>query len=274
MTKHELWLWVFAVSCSAAITSPAHAGCFDPRSVIKVMRSPAPHGPVILAHRGLWLKKVATTGNLPENSIASLNAAEIAGSPTDLKHCIEAVEMDIKTTKDNVAVISHDFNLGGATTIPRNNFSAYTNTGDNPRVDAVNFDRFNEIFLRDGRYFSAPSTLIATSFKNILDYYYYSRSSSVIALDIKTKNDAIAVAKILSEDDRDFSHGKTEKLKASDFVIFKLNATIWPDGGEYIQDMKMAGVDTPPMVIVIYTTNMESALGCVCICRISMRREF
>jgi len=62
----------------------------------------------VLAHRGLW-GNFSGDACLPENSRASLQKAD--------DECMDAVELDVKMTKEGVPVLMHDFNLGRTTNV-------------------------------------------------------------------------------------------------------------------------------------------------------------
>ena len=237
-----------ALSAVAVLVSPAHAGCYDPRKVIKAMATIESRGtsPVVIALRGIWRGEGSSVRH-PENSTSSLLAADNA--------CVEAVEMDVKSLDGGTPVIMHDFNMGGATDIWRqylngNRYDPVTNKGTNPQVIKISPTRFilSHLLVKRGR--PEVSDEQPPTVKDLYDFYYENRLSTVMVLDIKSQQAAIAIAKILDADARDYSFG-TQKipLRARDITVFKINATVWPNGVWYINDMMRKGVSNPPAVI-------------------------
>jgi glycerophosphoryl diester phosphodiesterase len=92
---HNLARW-----CSFLGVLTFGAGCAHAESVAQWLAHP--QRPGVVAHRGCW-------GPAPENSLASLEACFGLGT--------EAVEGDLRTTKDGVLVILHDETLDRTTNL-------------------------------------------------------------------------------------------------------------------------------------------------------------
>ena len=267
---------------------PIQIHYYDPREVIKAMATPDKNfNPVVLAHRGLWQKRNRETIDplAPENSYSALKLADENG--------IEAVELDAKSTcelnqrdshcastaastnRPGTPVVMHDFNLGGTTNIAIMNrsgvveFNPYLNNSNeynNPTVASVDNDTFKKLQLRKSRTSAIIKTAggissePAISVEQIYRNYYEDKLSTVIVWDIKTDKDAIGIAKVLENLGLDYSHGTIKGgLSARDITIFKVNATIYPKG-DYLQQMRDAGIENPPKAMPIYTTNMETVI--------------
>ena len=93
----------------------------------------------ISAHRGLHYNEPS----FPENSLAAIKNAHDKG--------FESVELDIKLTKDNVPILSHDNNLARMT---YNEFNPFNAGNDNPNpslfpdVSSLNFAAVKDLRLR------------------------------------------------------------------------------------------------------------------------------
>ena len=107
--------------CVAQTCSPS---TWSPALVVSTFGSPPQTLTGVVAHRGLWY-------NVPENSLPAMVVAHNDG--------IEAVEIDIRETQDNVPVAVHDWALG-----------RITNTGGD--IYATSLSTFLQSYLkmRDG----------------------------------------------------------------------------------------------------------------------------
>jgi glycerophosphoryl diester phosphodiesterase len=257
--NHANVRWALACALFSLHAVAAHAGCYEPRRVIQAIATPDEHGinPVVIAHRGWWLAETGNTVVAPENSLAALQKADSA--------CIEAVELDVKSLADGTPVVMHDFTLGGTTNIgdlkgqPR--FDPFTNTGYNPLLSSTSLSDFRALTLKRSRTTQQLGRGSPPTIKDVYDYYYQHRMSTVLVWDVKTAQAAIAIGKLIDADRRDYSHGTTHpSLSAAELTVLKINATVYPNGDDYADDMKTNGINRPPKVIPIYTTNMEKQL--------------
>jgi glycerophosphoryl diester phosphodiesterase len=258
--NHANFRWALACAFFSLHAVSAYAGCYEPRRVIQAIATPDEHGinPVVIAHRGLWLAETGNTVLAPENSLSALQNADSA--------CIEAVELDVKSLADGTPVVMHDFTLGGMTNIgdlkgqPR--FDPFTNAGYNPQLSSTSLSDFRALTLKRSRTTQDLGRGSPPTIKDVYDYYYQHRLSTVLVWDVKTKQAAIAIAQLIDADHRDYSHGTTHpSLSAAELTVLKINATVYPHGEDYANDMKSNGITHPPKVIPIYTTNMEKLLN-------------
>lgn len=255
--------WIMVAICAVAVSNQANAStnnCFDPTRVIEAMAELDTHGinPVVIAHRGVWQPSTASSLTIwPENSGESLLAADRA--------CVEAVELDLKSIADGTPVVMHDFNVGGTTDygdiVGQSLYDPLTNKGLNPTVASLSLDDFRKLHLREDRLRGASRQIPTSTVRDIYDQYYSNRMSTVLVWDIKTTADAIALAKVIDNDPRDYAHGTMPReIRAADITVFKINATVYPYGAWYVNDMMAAGISRIPKVMPIYTTNMEGDL--------------
>ncbi|MGY3876507.1 glycerophosphodiester phosphodiesterase family protein [Aeromonas enteropelogenes] len=241
-----IWKWVVAVTIISLVNT-VHAGCFNANLVNKAIKETvgSTFQPIVIAHRGLWAKEGSNDN--PENSLIALKSADRA--------CIEAVELDVKATQDGVPFLMHDFNLGRTTNvydeIGGDKFNPENNSGANPQASTLNWETVNKLKLLSPDRSEITEEKVA-SIKEVYDYYFDQRMTTLLVFDIKTQESAIAIAKLLNEDTRDYGNG----LTASDFTIFKLNATIYPFPEQFVNDLQKNNITIQPMVMAIYTTNM------------------
>lgn len=96
---------VFAILCS----DPAHACDTTQRRLGQIVGYYQTDDVMILAHRGYWsgYNSNVTKRWIPENSYPAIQSANDV--------CMDGVEVDVKTSRDNVSYVIHDFNLGRTT---------------------------------------------------------------------------------------------------------------------------------------------------------------
>ncbi|CCN69610.1 glycerophosphodiester phosphodiesterase family protein [Vibrio nigripulchritudo] len=240
------WKWI-AAAAILGMANTAYAGCFNPKLVTQALKETVgtTHKPIVVAHRGLWAGD--KTNSLPENSLSALKAAD--------RKCIEAVELDVRKTQDNVPFLMHDFTLGRTTNayevLGGPKFIPEKNTGTNPKSGDLPWATIKNLKLLSPDRNSVTAEKVV-SIKEVYDYYYEQRMSTVLVFDIKSKESAIAIAKLIDEDTRDYGAG----IKASDITIFKIKATMYPFPNEFVQDLNQHNIAVQPMVMPIYTTNM------------------
>lgn len=240
------WKWLAAIAIFG-FANTAYAGCFNPKLVTQALKETVgtTHKPIVVAHRGLWAGD--KTNSIPENSLSALKAAD--------RKCIEAVELDVRKTKDGVPVLMHDFTLGRTTNVYEVlggvKFNPESNTGENPNVATLTWDAIKGLKLLspDRKSVSAEKLV---SIKDVYDYYFEQRMSTLLVFDIKSKESAIAIAKLINEDKRDYGAG----IKASDITVFKIKATMYPFPNEFVSELAQNNISVKPMVMPIYTTNM------------------
>ncbi|RBM33502.1 glycerophosphodiester phosphodiesterase family protein [Vibrio tarriae] len=240
------WKWI-AATAIFSLANTAYAGCFNPKLVTQALKETVgiTHKPIVIAHRGLWAGD--ETNNNPENSLSALKAAD--------RECIEAVELDVRKTKDGVPFLMHDFTLGRTTNayeiLGGTKFNPEKNTGTNPNSSTLPWDTIKNLKLLNPDRKSVSSEKVV-SIKEVYDHYFDNRMSTLLIFDIKSKESAIAIAKLINEDTRDYGSG----IKASDLTIFKIKATMYPFPDEFVNDLRQNNIAVQPMVMPIYTTNM------------------
>lgn len=240
------WKWL-AAAAIFGFANTAYAGCFNPKLVTEALKGTVgkTHKPIVVAHRGLWAGD--QTNSIPENSLSALKAAD--------RGCIEAVELDVRKTKDGIPFLMHDFTLGRTTNayevLGGPKFIPEKNTGTNPNSATLPWDTITKLKLLspDRKSVSAEKVV---SIKEVYDYYFEQRMSTLLVFDIKSKESAIAIAKLINDDTRDYGAG----IKASDLTIFKIKATMYPFPDEFVSDLSQNNITVQPMVMPIYTTNM------------------
>ncbi|NUX59517.1 glycerophosphodiester phosphodiesterase family protein [Paraburkholderia youngii] len=190
----------------------------------------------VIAHRGLWGES-APNPRTPENSLASLQAADDA--------CIDAVELDVKMTKDGIPVIMHDYNLGRTTDIynfigDKTQYDPILNTGSNPAVNTVPWETVQRLHLL------TPSRDSATDYTvpdvtAVFSYWKDHHLTIPLIFDAKTKDAVHAIDVRAREQFGD---------RARDIVAVKVNATLYPTYASFSNDA------TAIRAIPVYTTNM------------------
>jgi len=234
--KRKLLLFLGLIGLSI-LSTPVFAGCYDPRSVIAVAKTPTKHTPVIAMHRGLW----GDNNRLPENSIDAFIAAD--------RMCIEAIETDVRLTKDNVPVLLHDSAYGRTTDIfqyapPGDHpYIPETNTGYNKLVEELAWDdkvrpvsRLNLLIKPNTSQDLDPNNTTAFPVETVESFYqkyYENRLSVVVFLEVKDAAAFPIVMKQLYSDRRDYNHGLGTKMYATDFTVLKFSVMSYPTPKEY-----------------------------------------
>ncbi|WP_392396149.1 glycerophosphodiester phosphodiesterase family protein [Paraburkholderia caledonica] len=193
------------------------------------------HQVSVLAHRGLW-GRYAPDESTPENSRASLQAADDA--------CMDAVELDVKTTREGVPIIMHDFNLGRTTDVFnffRNGtkYNPISNTGTNPAVSSVSWQDIQRMHLL------TPSRNLTTGYfvpdvEGVLNYWVQNGLNTPIIFDTKTADAVRAINRVAE------GHFSSPQQ----VVAVKVNATLYPT-------YRAFRADAPSILgIPVFTTNM------------------
>lgn len=190
---------------------------------------------LVLAHRGLWDDKV------PENSREALRQAQNA--------CMDGVEFDIKVTKDGVALLMHDFNLGRTTDVNAAlggaRYNPYNNTGTNPSVSSLNWNQISGLNLltKDRR---GVTNQRVPALSDVFDYWNSNHMSIPMVFDTK---DAGAVRAVSALAGNKFGNN------ANNVVAVKVNATLFPYPSNFLANAKNI------TAIPVFTTNMLSKIN-------------
>jgi glycerophosphoryl diester phosphodiesterase len=243
----------------AGCCGPANAQSYDSASIMQAFRSLNTHNDmtIVIAHRGLW-GPWKGGGGLPENSISAISQA--AQFP------VEAVELDIKLSNDNIPMVIHDFNLGrttnvgaylakggcvgvftyGCTPTGSGDYDPYSqpaNSPNNPTVDSFPDSTIRSLNLRDWQFNTTNENV--SSLEEALAAYKAQQLSFVLTLDVKSIEAAQACATVLRHN--------TDYLgrPATSFTILKMNAILFTTGADITNYL---GSDL--YVLPIFTTNM------------------
>jgi hypothetical protein len=185
-----------ALAAVAAGLAATPSMAFDTAKVLNVIKFPRAGNTVLISHRGV------IGPGCPENSNCSIAALKRLGT-------VEAIELDIKSSRSGELWLMHDQNIGRMT---QPNYNMYRNTGSNGDMRWMYDSYLGSLRLKDrsGRFSG----------------YYMQRLSSalrlttgvVVILDLKTRADARRAAKIVKD------------MRAQNRVILKLG------GGWYTKD--------------------------------------
>ena len=119
---------------------PSRYADYDVHKIIDAFRHPHPDLLNIVAHRGLRCVPRAI-----ENSCSAISSAAAAGW--------EAVEIDIRHTKDHRVLVWHDEGLGRVSNIQPPDgeeiYNPFTGTGYNPLVKDTDWADIEQLSLRD-----------------------------------------------------------------------------------------------------------------------------
>lgn len=225
---------------------PASAACYDPREVIKLAKDPRNTTPVIVMHRGYWLHN---DNEIPENSMGAFIAAD--------RQCMPGIETDVRLSKDNVPVLTHDFKLGRTAYLPMEMRSTAWDpekkTGPNPAVaDLYYYPHWLEPGLGAAKLLIYPfkdgkvipdnvSDYPIETVKSFYDNYIDNRMSVVVFLEFKDKKALPYVLEQLYKDRRDYNQGYSlKKLYATELTVIKFNANMFPTPSDYRGALRLA----------------------------------
>lgn len=172
-----------------AVGTPAHAAenPYSPPRVIDAMRAGNPKLKIIIAHRGLYGPEC------PENSECAIDRAIANGA--------EAVEIDVKETKDGVPWPSHDITVGRGTTYTVNGvfFNPFArdaaNERNNPLISDLTARELEHRQLRDINGHVTP--LVNVSLQGLLNYSRTKHNNIVYVFDIKYPQSVKKVAQMV-----------------------------------------------------------------------------
>jgi hypothetical protein len=139
--KSRIYIPAAILVCGAVFEGQASAEIYDAAKVVAAMGRVNPRLKIIISHRGIY------GPGCPENTTCSISRAAEAD--------IEAVEIDVKETKDGVPWPSHDLTVGRGTTYNRDGrfFSPFENSAaneaNNPLVSALTEAQLKTLELRD-----------------------------------------------------------------------------------------------------------------------------
>jgi len=230
-----------APKASAGISEPCVYQNYKILNVWKHLNSER-HMVVVIAHRGWWGNEKGPANTCgarndrasgdPENSIYAVQDALHGG--------FEAVEVDIKMTRDGIPILMHDFTLGRTTDIYQGSgqrkFDPYAQShnqpqGYNPYVNQVNWygNLEHHYLLSPDR--SKVYNQHIPAFAQLLDEYRLGETSGIIVLDVKDRASMQSVWRLMNNH-RD-SHGSL----ARNWVAVKFNVSTYPNPADLEADL-------------------------------------
>lgn len=232
---------LFSVVLFVVFCSDLHAQLKDVHKIVQYLRHPKNDLVAVCAHRGYWRER-----GVPENSLFAIQRAVDTG--------IEMVELDIKMSADGIPVLMHDVTLGRVT-----NASTRFKKGSNPSVNWFTSGDLQQLKLKD-RYGNLTNQNLPT-LEQALDYIKSQRLSVVIVLDIKDKEATRACWQLVKR------KANWWGSPAYDWVIFKLNATIYGENPSSVSSDLRLWEDTKYQYgfkyIPVFTTNMYHKINCL-----------
>lgn len=222
------------------IPQMSHAACSLPvgNRMAALLKTMPTKQVSVLAHRGLW---GAYSGNasIPENSRGSLQAAD--------DQCMDAVELDVKLTKEGVPVLMHDFNLGRTTNVytairgPK--YNPNNNGGVNPRVDSLSWQTIQFLHLLTPDRQSVTGYFVPDVY-DVFTYWNEHHLHTPMIFDAKNQDAVRAIDRLAQEHFPD----------PAQVVGVKVNATLYPTYNAF-------KADAPTIRgIPVFTTNMLSKI--------------
>ncbi|SKC83283.1 glycerophosphodiester phosphodiesterase family protein [Ohtaekwangia koreensis] len=239
----SLLLWI-------AFSSSLLAQQYKTNYIINTLKRPQKDLVAVCAHRGYWRER-----GVPENSLAAIQRAVNVG--------IETIELDIKLSSDGVPVLMHDVTLGRITNAPQ----VFPSKGNNPPVNWCTNGDLQKLRLKD-RYGSLTNEHLPTLWQ-ALEYIKNQRLSVVIVLDIKDRQATRACWDVVKWAKNYWG------TPAYDWVIFKLNATVYGENPSTMEDdlqlKKGHKGDFGQWItweynfkyVPVFTTNMYEKLNCL-----------
>jgi glycerophosphoryl diester phosphodiesterase len=278
MQKHlqkTLFVLITTITLTYALLPVGEAAVTNTDKVIAALRHPFPDLRLVAAHRGLWGAKKEEY-DAPENSIRAVQNAADAG--------IEMAEIDLKEMQDGTVILMHDWNLGRTTDISYfceditggrgvncfNNeaFDPYDNYGWNPPVNSISLNTLLKytIVLRNQELNSSPLDGPPPTLDQVLQAVCTSKPI-VLLLDIKDQKTAKDAWQIVKK------YKNSYGTPAYKWVIFKLNATIYPNSGSLETDLGLLYCDETGchqtvdynnfLFIPVFTSNMITKINCI-----------
>lgn len=170
--------------------------------ILADMKRPANNKTIVVAHRGLW------NSSIPENSLVAIS--EAVGTQ------IEAVELDIKLSKDGTPIAMHDYDLRRTTNVQ----AKFPNEHDY-QVGSFNNSQIQSLNLRQSSYSNSITNAHPPTLFQVLDYIKQNRMNLLLSLDIKDAASLRECWKIVN------SKTNADGVPARDWVIFKVKANTY-----------------------------------------------
>ena len=191
---------------------------YDPVLVAQQFQTTDPQLRIVVSHRGIWKQN-----QCPENSHCAFYDAKQDG--------VEAVEVDVKASKDGTLWALHDYHIGRVTTYPANSQGGYFDQSkpigpgnENPLVSTLTDAEIGGLYLRyaDGQRSKYHPYTIEKTLNNIRN-----DGHMVAMLDLKNALDVSRAAAIVRE------------LGMEKIVILKFPSSIYNLQGFYLpEDLK------------------------------------
>nr|WP_284318895.1 glycerophosphodiester phosphodiesterase family protein [Dyella acidisoli] len=220
----------------------SHAGCSLPvgNRMAALLKTMPTRQVSVLAHRGLW-GNYSGDASLPENSRAALQKAD--------DECMDAVELDVKLTKEGVPVLMHDFNLGRTTNVYAafrggSKYNPMDNRGTNPSVDSVSWQTVQSLHLLTPDRRSVTGYFVP-DITGVFTYWNQHGLRTPMIFDTKTQEAVRAIDRLAQEN----------FPSPSQVVGVKVNATLYPSYSAF-------KADAPTIRgIPVFTTNMLTKIN-------------
>ncbi|WCG82492.1 glycerophosphodiester phosphodiesterase family protein [Pectobacterium sp. A5351] len=218
---------------TAFVVTHAYADNYDPSKVIGQMRVVNKKLKFVIAHRGLYGRGVA------ENSIASIKAAADKG--------IEAVELDVKPSRNNTLWLFHDLTVGRATNYGYPSaFDPFSpnvgkNSELNPPVNTLTDSQLNALKVKDIIGFILPT--YALRLEDVFAVAEQDFPNMVFILDIKNANDVGQAA------------FQSQKANMADRVILKFSVSA------ILPDQVTRYTNGQPFVPTVYTGDLNAIVN-------------
>lgn len=229
----------------ATVSTGAHAGCAAsaPARLNGLFYGPAAGNRyvTVLAHRGLW------GSSNPDNHSVAENSRSAVVSAAD--HCMDAMELDVKMTRDGVPVLMHDYNLGRTTDLWTHyrggrKYSPESNTGANDTVSSHSATFVTQLRLLTPNRAAASGDFVPTVATAITAARSHPNDAPIV-FDVKTADAARAVSRVAGQ----------LAQRPTDTMAMKVNATLYSSKAAF-------QVDVPNMRgIPVFVTNNLSRIN-------------
>nr|WP_315218995.1 glycerophosphodiester phosphodiesterase family protein [uncultured Duganella sp.] len=209
------------------------ANTYNPTHILWVLKYPhsalAVGNVVTIAHRGL------PGPGCPENSACAIYNA--------YSDNVEAIELDVKESKDGTPWLFHDQNAGRLLHRPGNDFDIYSGRGWNPDFRTMTDAEIGNTMMKDHDFKVTNYSPLTVS--RALDVVRTNANHMVIVFDIKTVSAVSAIADMVNQ------------RGMKDQVVLKFSASLFARNPADIID-KTKGVHFAP---TMYTGDMDNIIN-------------
>jgi len=217
----------------ATLTTGAYANCgaSAPNRLNGLFYGPAAGNAyvTVLAHRGLWGKYNPDNHSVAENSRSAVVSAA--------DHCMDAMELDVKMTRDGVPVLMHDYNLGRTTNLwtrvsGGRKYSPENGTGTNDTVSSHTAQFVQQLRLLTPDRSTTSGDFVLTVAGAITAARSHPNDAPIV-FDVKTADAARAVSRVANQ----------LAQRPTDTMAMKVNATLYKSAAAFHADVpNMRGI--------------------------------